>query len=210
MTFIVAIQLEDNVVVATDNRITIENSSAESRHADTLQKIRFWPQGIITGTGESLALERIFKSFQQNNNPEQLSALLRDGCEARRLEIGEHTQLKKTRLLYSCFTNEGIRLKTVGRFSENIIVNAIEPMTMELFVFNEDISPIYQELIHLQQSLRNPQQCRSTGEWMHTYIAPLTTIFKKFSQADQTVSASFDIYFQTPTQQFLQHVEAIA
>lgn len=83
-------------------------------------------------------------------------------------------------------------------------------MTMELFVFNEDISPIYQELIHLQQSLRNPQQCRSTGEWMHTYIAPLTTIFKKFSQADQTVSASFDIYFQTPTQQLLQHVEATA
>lgn len=208
MTFIVAIQLEDSVVVATDNRITIENSSAESRHADTLQKIRFWPQGIITGTGESLALERIFKSFQQNNNPEQLSALLRDGCEARRLEIGEHTQLKKTRLLYSCFTDAGIRLKTVGRFSENIIVNAIEPMTMELFVFNEDISPIYQELIHLQQNLRNPQQCRSTGEWMNTYIAPLTTIFKKFSQADQTVSASFDIYFQTPTQQLLQHVDA--
>ncbi|TEU24162.1 hypothetical protein [Alkanindiges illinoisensis] len=208
MTFIVATQLEDSVVVAADNRITIENSLAKSRHADTLQKIRFWPQGIITGTGESLVLERIFKSFQQNNNPEQLPALLRDGCEARRLEIGEHAQLEKTRLLYSYTTGTGICLKTVGRFAENIVVNAIEPMTMELFVFNEDISPIYQELIQLQQNLRNPQQCRSTSDWMNTYIAPLTTIFKKFSQSDKTVSASFDLYFQTPTQQLLQHVDA--
>lgn len=206
MTFIIAIQLEDSVVVAADNRMTIENSFAESRHTDTLQKIRFWQQGMMTGTGESLILERIFKYFQLDNNPEQLPALLRDACDARRLEIGKHPQLEKTRLLYSQATETGIRLKTVGRFAEGIKVNAIDPMTMELFVFNEDISLIYQELVQLQHDLRNPQQCSSTIEWMNTYISALTSIFNKFSQADQTVSASFDVYFQTPTQQFLRHV----
>lgn len=208
MTFIVAIQLEDSVVIAADNRMTIENNANERRHADTLQKIRFWQQGIMTGTGESLVLERVFKSFQQTNHPEQLPVLLREACHLRQLEIGEHPQLRKTRLLYSQTTSSGIRLKTVGRFAEGITANTVDPMTIELFVFNEDINPIYQQLIQLQQNLCSPQQCGSMSKWINHYVMPLTMIFNKFSQADPTVSASFDIYFQTPTQQFLQHIEA--
>ncbi|RYY77886.1 MAG: hypothetical protein EOO69_12885 [Moraxellaceae bacterium] len=111
MTFIIAIQLEDSVVVAADHRITIENRTTDNCYADSLQKIRFWQQGIITGTGESLTLERIFQIFQQDHNPQHLPALLYESCKYRQQEIGLHPQLAKTRLLYSQATEKGICLK---------------------------------------------------------------------------------------------------
>jgi hypothetical protein len=218
MTFIVAIQLADSIIVAADNRITIEKNDADKTsrkssivkksYSDTLQKIRFWQHGMISGTGESLTLERIFRIFQQDNEPGQLPALLHESCRQRQQEIGTHAQLEKTRLLYSCPTPTGIRLKIIGRYDNNIKDNQVKPMTIELFVFNDDISPIYHNLIDLQQSLRNPEQFVSIPDWISYYLPPLRKIFYKFSQTDHTVSPSFDVYFQTPQQQFLKHMQA--
>lgn len=209
MTFIIAIQLEDSVIVAADNRMTIETASHENRYADTLQKIRFWSKGMISGAGESQLLERVFDHFQQHSNPRQLPVLLHEANQLRRLEIGQHPQLEKTRLIYSCVTPTGVGLQTISYENQHIAVHSIDPMTIELFVFNQDISPIYQQLIVLQQNLRNPQQCDSLSDWINYYKKPLSVIFKQFSLADHTVSASFDIYFQTPTQQLMQHIKAV-
>ncbi|RYY77885.1 MAG: hypothetical protein EOO69_12880 [Moraxellaceae bacterium] len=80
-------------------------------------------------------------------------------------------------------------------------------MSIELFVFNEDIGPLYHELIELQQRLCNPASFDCLSRWINYYTVALTSIFKKFSLVDHTVSASCDIYFQTPTQQFFLAVD---
>jgi len=53
MTFIIAIQLNDSIIVAADNKEVIlkEDQSNELLERST-SKLHAWSEGIVTGTGE--------------------------------------------------------------------------------------------------------------------------------------------------------------
>ena len=206
MTLIVAIQLEDSIIVAADNRITIEKDNGLTRYADVQQKIHHWPQGMISGAGETCTLERVYKSFQQHHCPDKLPLLLEQACQLRRYEIGHHDQLDKTRIIYSQLSDRSIRLYTVAPSEHEFKATEVENMSLELFIFNADLNPIYSELIELQRTLRNWHTFDSDRQWMSYYMAPLQIIFQKYSAFDDTVSASFSIYFQNMRQHFFEQL----
>lgn len=79
-------------------------------------------------------------------------------------------------------------------------------MSLELFIFNADLNPIYSELIELQRTLRNWHTFDSDRQWMSYYMDPLQVIFQKYSAFDDTVSASFSIYFQNMRQYFFEQL----
>ena len=206
MTFIIAIQLEDSVIVAADHRITIEKDNGLTSYADVQQKIHYWPQGMISGAGETCTLERVYKNFQQHHCSEKLPLLLEQACQLRRYEIGNHDQLDKTRMMYSQMTDSAVRLYTVAQYEGEFKATELDNMSLELFVFKADLNPIYSELIELQRTLRNWHSFDSDRQWMSYYMAPLQVIYQKYSTFDDTVSASFSIYFQNMHQHFFKQL----
>ena len=71
MTFIIAIQLNDSIIVAADNKEVIfkEDYSNELLERST-SKLHAWSNGIVTGTGEYYVINRsiaLFKEVAQSN-----------------------------------------------------------------------------------------------------------------------------------------------
>jgi hypothetical protein len=53
MTFIVAIQLNDSIIIASDNKkVTINPDGTLNFPNESISKMFPWKNGIITGTGE--------------------------------------------------------------------------------------------------------------------------------------------------------------
>ena len=66
MTFIVAIQLNDSIIITADNKKVILKETGEIEFKnDTSSKIYAWDQGVITGTGESYVINRAVKIFKK-------------------------------------------------------------------------------------------------------------------------------------------------
>lgn len=66
MTFIIAIQLNDSIIVASDNKEVVLRKGAEIPHQENfISKIHPWDQGIITGTGESYVISRSMELFKK-------------------------------------------------------------------------------------------------------------------------------------------------
>ena len=67
MTFIIAIQLNDSIIVTADNKKVVLRETGEiDFKTDKTSKIYAWDNGIITGTGESHVISRsiaLFKKF---------------------------------------------------------------------------------------------------------------------------------------------------
>lgn len=66
MTFIVAIQLNDSIIITADNKKVILKETGEIEFkSDISSKIYAWDQGVITGTGESYVINRAVKLFKK-------------------------------------------------------------------------------------------------------------------------------------------------
>lgn len=64
MTFIVAIQLNDSIIVASDNKkVTISEDGSLHLSNESISKMFPWQKGIITGTGEYLVISRCVQIF---------------------------------------------------------------------------------------------------------------------------------------------------
>ncbi|MDC5098197.1 hypothetical protein OHW41_19925, partial [Acinetobacter baumannii] len=64
MTFIVAIQLNDSIIIASDNKkVTISNDGSLNICNENLSKMFPWKKGIITGTGEYYVVSQCVKIF---------------------------------------------------------------------------------------------------------------------------------------------------
>ena len=66
MTFIIAIQLNDSILVTADNKKVVLKETGEVQF-DTSKstKIHLWDQGIITGTGEIHVVTRSIEFFKK-------------------------------------------------------------------------------------------------------------------------------------------------
>lgn len=200
MTFITAIQLKDSAIVVADNKfisIDKDNPSEYKEYLDS--KLYSWKKGILTGVGEHYLLDRAIQLFvhSADSDTNKLPTCLHISRQIRELEIEHHHQLNISQLLYS---QESQLYKVspttpTGKYE----TTALKDKEIILWLFNPDVSQIMDELQTLYATLKPQNSFPTEKEWTNHYIDQFKTIYKKHSKIDPCVSASFNIYFQTPT-----------
>nr|WP_312324076.1 hypothetical protein [Acinetobacter oleivorans] len=213
MTFIVAIQLNDSIIIASDNKkITISEDGSLNISNENLSKMFPWKKGIITGTGEYYVISRSVKIFNNYKDlpPEYLSDCLDVSRRLREFEIGKgYYQVANTKLMYSSYTEKGAQLYRVEAFDPNepYQVTAAEPMDITIWLFNPSVETIAVNLHDLYEDLKDRAFFNNNNEWINYYIKRLAPIFKKQSQQDWLMSQSFDVFFQTKDQSIYDQIQ---
>ncbi len=212
MTFIIAIQLNDSILVTADNKKVVLKETGEVQF-DTSKstKIHLWDQGIITGTGEIHVVTRSIEFFKKeaDSDIEKLPQCLDISRRIRELEIGKgYFQVENTRLLCSCYYEHGAQLYKIERFepSEPYELIPIKPMDITVWMFNPNIDAISVDLQNLYIDLKDYAEFYNQEKWINYYINRIAPIYQKQSQVDSLMSQSFDIFFQTKDEYVFGHL----
>lgn len=212
MTFILAIQLNDSIVVATDNKEVVlkaeEISNFNQRH--TL-KLHAWDSGIITGTGESYVISRSMELFKKlaHSDISKLPQCLEISRQIRELEIGAgYFQVEITKLLCSSYSERGAQLYKVERIDgdKSYTMTAIEPMDITIWMFNPNVETIALDLKNLYLDLKDYSAFSNKIDWMNYYINRIAPIYQKQSLQDSLMSQSFDVFFQSKDEYVFGHI----
>ncbi|NNP75189.1 hypothetical protein A7P54_02010 [Acinetobacter sp. Ac_3412] len=196
MTFIIAIQLQDSIIVATDNRSATVDYKI---HSDQTPKLYAWKNGIIVGSGEMTVISRAVEFFIKlsKSNIKDLPKCLKISMLMRELEA-KHFQITTTKIMYSKSTPSGAQLYTIQpNKNDEYRLEKFQVNEIILWFFNPDILHIRTEFKTLYANLKPCYYFNNKNEWINYYLEQLKTIFKKQAQIDQMMSASFDIFFQT-------------
>ncbi|WP_151796707.1 hypothetical protein [Acinetobacter soli] len=212
MTFIIAIQLNDSIIVTADNKKVVLRETGEiDFNTDNTSKIYAWNDGIITGTGESYVISRsiaLFKKFAYSNI-DKLPQCLNISRQLRELEVGAvHDQIENTKLICSSYVDQGAQLYTLQRFdhSQPYELTAVKPMDITIWLFHPNIESIILELQQLYAGLKDYAMFNNKVDWVNYYINRLAPIYQKQSQCDALMSRSFDFFFQTKDEYVTGHI----
>lgn len=205
MTFILAIQLEDSIVIATDTRSTIPHQDNGSYlYQDGIQKFFPWENGIITGTGELNLIQNVIYSFNKfkKHNIHELPNLLKASKAIREQEI-KHSQLEITKLLYSTYSKNGAQLYSIqpNKLKEYEVIRC-DKNEILLWTFNPDIHSIINKLTELYSSLKPLNAFNNTSDCIYYYLDQISPIFHKQAQYDSMMSKEFNFFFQTKDEYF--------
>ncbi|WP_336040710.1 hypothetical protein [Acinetobacter calcoaceticus] len=206
MTFIVAIQLNDSIIIASDNKkVSLLEDGSLTFPKENISKMFPWENGIVTGTGEYFVISRAVKLFNKCKNlePQGLVDCLEISRQLREFEIGkDYYQVANTKLMYSTYTDNGAQLYRIESFDPNdkYQVTAADKMDITIWLFYPMIETITLNLKELYEDLKDRSFFKNNNEWIDYYIARLSPIFKKQSKQDYLMSQSFDVFFQTKDQ----------
>ncbi|NWK75529.1 hypothetical protein HYG93_14890 [Acinetobacter sp. SwsAc6] len=212
MTFIVAIQLNDSIIIAADNkRVVIKETGEMQFSSEKAAKIYTWDQGIITGTGESYVISRSIELFRQlaHLDHNKLPLCLDISRQIRELEIGtDYFQVENTKLLCSCYSERGAQLYVIQRFgpSQPYELSAIPTMDITVWLYHPNIDAISEDLHNLHRDLKDYVAFTHKADWINYYINRLAPIYQKQSQHDPLMSQSFDFFFQTKDEYLTGHI----
>lgn len=212
MTFIVAIQLQDSIVIAIDNKhLLLKDKKLDEYQEHEDSKLYAWHSGIITGTGEHYVIDKAIRLFINNaeSDLEKLPACLNISRQIREMEVGEHEQIQLSKLLYSSYTENGAKLFAVELSEESEKYQTIEFKENDLIIwlFNQNIQNISEDLKTLYANPRPRSSFIQVEDWIDYYISAIAEIYKKQSRVDLWMSNSFDIFFQTKDHYFYQYIE---
>ena len=216
MTFIIAIQLNDSIIITTDNKkVVLKETSEIQFDTKKCQKIYSWNKGIITGTGEGYVISRSIEFFKKlaQSNINKLPQCLDISRQIRELEIGKnYFQVENTKLLCSCYNDRGAQLYTIQRFesSQPYQLTAIPPMDIAFWLFHPNIEAISSDLQNLYTDLKDYSAFLNQTDWINYYIDRLAPIYKKQSQQDSLMSQSFDFFFQAKDEYITGHIQNTA
>lgn len=212
MTFIISIQLNDSIIIATDNKeFELQENGTTGFTDQSILKMYSWKEGMITGTGESKVVSRAVEFFKQLNNLDltELPHYLDLSRQIREFEIGiNYFQVEMTKLMCSQYTLQGAQLYKVERInaSQPYTLTAIIPMTITVWMFNPNIEVISTDLQNLYADLKNYEEFENQTDWMNHYINRIAPIYQKQSLQDSFMSQSFDIFFQTKDDYVFGHI----
>ena len=212
MTFIIAVQLKDSVVIAVDNKyLTIKNEELDDFDEHHDSKLYVWHSGIITGTGESYVIDRTIQFFIKNadSDIEKLPTCLNISRQIREMEVGEHEQIQSSKLLYSQYSEKGAKLFSIEPKEEVGKYQTLEFKDNDLIIwlFNTNIQSISDNLKTLYSNPRPKAFFDRVEDWLDYYISSIAEIYAKQSCIDSRMSSSFDIFFQTKDQYFYKHIQ---
>lgn len=212
MTMIVSAHLGDCILISADKRSMICDSETGnmSLFHDNEQKIKQWTRGAITGTGESVFLDRVtdyFINFKvKDKQLKQIDAIY-DEIERRILEGVPKEMLINNTLIFSMFDGEKTSLYSIPIdpfFQEfdrgdgiKIIrpqLREIRPYTINVTCFNlpSDMS----SLQSFQRNLRNLESFDNELLFIEYYAQQLKQVFATQASIDPSITTSFDLYLQ--------------
>lgn len=212
MTFILAIQLNDSIIVAADNkRVTVNETLDVELSTTHYSKLYAWEQGIITGTGESRVVQQsvdIFKNIAKSKL-RTLPECLDISKRIRTLELGQNLdQVHNGKLLCSSYSQEGGQLYKIERFDKTSqhTLQKVSPMEIIIWLFHPNVDLIADNLKNLYFDLKDYSYFSNQVDWINYYINRLTPIYQKQSEVDPFMSQSFDIFFQTKDEHFFGYI----
>ncbi|WP_332605103.1 hypothetical protein [Acinetobacter sp. ESBL14] len=211
MTFIIAIQLKDSIIVAIDNKfVKLKRGKYFNFQEFNGSKLYAWSKGIITGTGEHYVIDKAVRLFVNNADSDikKLPICLNISRQIREMEVGQHEQILMTKLLYSSFTVNGPKLFAVEHTEESgkYITTNFKEKDLILWLHNPDIHQISDNLKALYTHLRPCSSFTCVKDWIGYYSSAIADIYTKHSSIDISMSCSFDIFFQTKDHCYYRHI----
>ncbi|MCZ3010689.1 hypothetical protein OHW25_06425 [Acinetobacter baumannii] len=212
MTFIVAIQLNDSIIVASDNKkVSQQKNGIIKFSTEKILKMHSWQNGIITGSGEYQVISRAVKLFKNLPTPsiEDLPNYLLISRIIRESEIGNGLyQVENSKLLCSSSNDKGAQLYKIEKFSpqQDYFSTPLEPNEIIIWLVHPNIDVIVSNLQSLYAELKDYSAFSNKADWMNYYIKQLSLIFRKQSQHDKLMSKSFDIFFQNKDDYIFGHI----
>lgn len=212
MTFIIAVQLEDSIVVAIDNKhLILKDKKLDQYQEYNSSKLYAWHSGIMAGTGEHYVIDKAIRLFTNNADSEleKLPRCLNISRQIREMEIGQHEQIQAAKLLYSCYSENGAKLFSVEPTEElgKYQTNEFKENDLIIWLFNPNIQNISENLKSLYAHPRSHASFHRVEDWIDYYISAIAEIYAKQSDVDPWMSRSFNIFFQTKNQYFYKHIE---
>lgn len=205
MTFIIAMQAEDSLIISADNTAIAFSNRTAVRQNIACQKLLDWPGGVFTGTGEYGVVQRTLRHLTRGAALSSLPALLAHEKDYRHQEAGPSEQIDITRLILSAPTPQGSRLHIV---TDDTIEQIVPGELLMFFPLDYDFFAASSEAIgDLNATLRPKSAFASPGEWISFYADKFARIYALQSQNNELISRSFHIHFQTEEQSLMFFVE---
>lgn len=208
MTFIVAIQLEDSIIITADHRTTSLKNDGTYKFYDE-NKFYFWNKGVIAGSGEATVIDNAVEFFIKlsNSNTSEFPKCLKISRMIRELEYN-HFQIKTTKIFYSNYSENGAQLYSIDPDDkDDYTVKVFEKNNIMVSMFYPDITSIKYNLMDLYSNLKPYTYFDNTIDWVNYYLKYLCEIYKKQCKKDQMMSESFDIFCQTKDEYFHAYIE---
>ncbi|MEO9387088.1 hypothetical protein [Chromobacterium phragmitis] len=208
MTFIIAMQAEDSLIVSADNTTVAFSNHTAFRRNIASKKLHDWPGGVFTGTGEYGVVQRTLEHLIRGAALSSLPALLAHEKAYRRQEAGPNEQIDFTRLIVSAPTPEGPRLHIV---TDDAIEQIGPGELLMFFPLDYDFFAASSEAIRDLNAALRPQSAFATlDEWIGFYAEKFAHIYVLQSQNNELISRSFNIHFQTEEQSLMFFAENAA
>ncbi|MCD0494799.1 hypothetical protein LQD23_21220 [Chromobacterium violaceum] len=195
MTFLIAMQAEDSIIISADNMLLISDVGQgiydRGMHAD---KIHYWDGGVLTGTGEYCVIYRMLKYFRNGLDMLLLPPLLEKEKAFRRREVGRCDQIDITQLIVSAPTECGPRLYIVSSQS----VEQVTPGELLIFFpLDYDFFSVSSNAIcGLNASINAKENFSTSAEWVNFYAAQFAEIYLLQNRGNEQISKSFHMHFQ--------------
>lgn len=213
MTFILAVQLNDSTIIASDHRkAELKDDNTIHISTERIGKMYLWKNGMITGTGEATVIDRAVEFFIKiaKSDLEKMPVCLKISRLIRELELGKDIgQVRRARLLCASKTETGSQLYEIGANDDdqNYSIQPTRPKTIIINFFDPDFSAIQQNILDLYANLKDRSEFSKLDDWIQHYLLDIANIFYEQSQYDPMMSPTFNIFFQSKTEFFCGNVK---
>lgn len=196
MTFIIALQADDSIIVSADNKLLLSSKDQGIDKKDiSANKIHCWSDGILTGVGEYCIIYRMLGHLRNNVSLSRLPLLLNREKEYRRCEVGDCEQIDITQLIISTAISPKPQLYIVNSFS----VESISPGEVLMFfpMGYDFLSASAHAIEDLHSSVKNKSDFPSCSAWMGFYMDKFSEIYAVQNKSNELISRSYHVCFQS-------------
>ncbi len=214
MTMILAAHLGEYILIASDRRAMacdLQTGKMQISHDNEI-KIKLWHKGAIAGSGEKVFLDRVTKHFEKAEAPPTQLNLIHTIYNELQIRINEGVPkdcLMNNSVIFSLFNGIETYLYSIqiDQFFQILIengneviqpkINIIEPSDVDVACFN--IPPDMSILQNFQQNLKSRTEFKDDMQFLAYYINELKKIFAHQASIDPSITASFNVFFQSCT-----------
>ena len=208
---IISAHLGDCILIAADKRaMSCDLETGNMKWAtDNENKIKCWCRGAVTGSGETLFLDRIAQYFinvqGSDSQLRQMDAIY-DEIEKRILEGVPQKILLNNIVIFSMFDGSktllySIPIEPFFQYTKKNGFDLIHPYMHEIKEWSIDVAcfnipPDMSSLQEFQRHLKPMEFFNNSEEFMNYYIHNLKHIFAVHASVDPSITTTFDLYIQ--------------
>ncbi|MFW1984318.1 hypothetical protein ACG94M_13500 [Acinetobacter guillouiae] len=201
MTLIVAINLNNYLFLASDQRLTIECEPSTGLppriHHDGYKKIRYWKHGAIVTSGDVILMDLFYKQLiLKENKPESELDLILTSRIARvmYLQLGFPAAQIYGCAFFSVYTEGKVELIHLSIKEDSIEYETVKPMHAHFSLFaGLPDDPIYQQFVNY---LKNVQSFESFKDFYNYHMELLKYFYKRQYSFDKSITSTFDLFIQ--------------